>query len=92
MQARSMNCRSMLQAMTGSCSSSSGTVSTGLSGLPLVRSRSTSSCNGVSQCFGSPSNTIAVHQSQQTIGDQFMLAVSSVHCTFLPRDAMLARY
>jgi len=62
MQARSMNCRSMLHAMTGSCGTSLA-ASTGESGLPLVRSRSTSSCSGVSQCFGSPNNTIAAHRS-----------------------------
>jgi len=61
-----MNCRSMLQAMTGSCGTSLSGCCTGASGLPFVRSRSTSNCSGVSQCFGSPSNTIAAHQSQQT--------------------------
>ena len=66
MEARSMNCRSMLQAMTGSCGTSLSGSCTGASGLPFVRSRSTSNCSGVSQCFGSPSNTIAAHQSQQT--------------------------
>jgi len=65
-EARSMNCRSMLQAMTGSCGTSLSGSCIGASGLPFVRSRSTSNCSGVSQCFGSPSNTIAVHQSQQT--------------------------
>ena len=61
MQALSMNCRSMLQAMMGRWVS--GTHSGALLGHPSVLSKSITSCRDDSHLLGSPSRMMAVMES-----------------------------
>ena len=80
MQARSMNCRSMLQAMIGRCCS--GTASGAELGRPSVRRMSTSTCSDDSQRFGSPRNTIAeVMQTKQPLCKMQYTCFTTCTCT-----------